>query len=68
MQGNITEYTQINEDDVLDTIVEIAQETLVPSTPAPIRGYYYAGVLGPELRLAEDLVLHTRSASITKYI
>lgn len=61
MQGNLTDYTQLTDDDVLDTLVEVAKTALVPTKPPPLRGYFNVGVFGAEARLAEDLIYHTRS-------
>ena len=63
MQNNIKHVSEISEDEFLATIIEIAETALVPSTPAPIRGYFHAGVLGPELQLLESLAIQTRSTN-----
>lgn len=55
MQGQLNDAQQLKEDEVLTTILQI----LCPSVPAPTRGYYYAGVLQPELQLLEN-VIYTR--------
>ncbi|XP_036323807.1 phosphatidylinositide phosphatase SAC2 isoform X2 [Rhagoletis pomonella] len=52
MQGKLVEANQLKEDEVMKTILHI----LCPSTPAPTRGYYHAGVLGPELHFLENIV------------
>ncbi|XP_054747755.1 phosphatidylinositide phosphatase SAC2 isoform X3 [Anastrepha obliqua] len=52
MQGKLVEANQLREDEVMKTILHI----LCPSTPAPTRGYYHAGVLGPELHFLENIV------------
>lgn len=52
MQGELNDAQQIKEDEVLTTILHI----LCPSAPAPTRGYFYAGVLQPEIHLLEDIV------------
>ncbi|XP_073816731.1 phosphatidylinositide phosphatase spermathreecae isoform X1 [Musca autumnalis] len=52
MQGQLNDVQQLKEDEVLTTILQI----LLPSGPAPIRGYYYAGVLQPELQLLENVI------------
>lgn len=60
MQGKLKSSDELKEDEVFKRILQI----LVPSTPAPIHGYYSAGVLGPELKLLENIV-YTRSATRT---
>ena len=52
MHGQLQTAQDLKEDEVLTTMLQI----LCPSTPAPTRGYYYAGVLGPELHLLEKLI------------
>ncbi|XP_013108333.2 phosphatidylinositide phosphatase SAC2 isoform X2 [Stomoxys calcitrans] len=52
MQGQLNDAQQLREDEVLTTILHI----LCPSTPAPTRGYFYAGVLQPELQLLEHVI------------
>lgn len=60
MQGQLQRADELREDDVLETIVQI----LTPESRPPLRGYYSAGVLGPELKLLESIVLN-RCASRT---
>uniref|UniRef100_A0A1B0BH87 SAC domain-containing protein n=1 Tax=Glossina palpalis gambiensis TaxID=67801 RepID=A0A1B0BH87_9MUSC len=55
MQGQLNNANELKEDEVLSTILLI----LCPSVPAPTRGYFYAGVLGPEIKLLDNL-LYTR--------
>ncbi|XP_067619356.1 phosphatidylinositide phosphatase SAC2 isoform X3 [Eurosta solidaginis] len=62
MQGKLVEANQLKEDEVIATILHI----LCPSTPAPIRGYYHAGVLGPELHFLENIA-NARCAAPTKH-
>lgn len=55
MQGQLNNANELKEDEVLSTILLI----LCPSVPAPTRGYFYAGVLEPEIKLLDNL-LYTR--------
>ncbi|EDW15388.2 phosphatidylinositide phosphatase SAC2 isoform X1 [Drosophila mojavensis] len=55
MQGQLQRADELREDDVLETIVQI----LTPESRPPLRGYYSAGVLGPELKLLESIVLNS---------
>lgn len=55
MQGQLNDAQDLKEDEVLTTMLHI----LCPSTPAPTRGYFYAGVLQPEIQLLEN-ILYTR--------
>ncbi|EDW96284.2 phosphatidylinositide phosphatase SAC2 isoform X1 [Drosophila yakuba] len=52
MQGQLLRAEDLQEDEVLDTILQI----LTPETRPPLRGYYKPGVLGPELQLLESIV------------
>ncbi|KAH8360019.1 hypothetical protein KR093_010212 [Drosophila rubida] len=52
MQGDLKQASELHEDPILETILHI----LLPESRAPLRGYYYAGVLGPELKLIESFV------------
>ncbi|XP_043651296.1 phosphatidylinositide phosphatase SAC2 isoform X2 [Drosophila teissieri] len=52
MQGQLLRAEDLEEDEVLDTILQI----LTPETRPPLRGYYNPGVLGPELQLLESIV------------
>ncbi|XP_052851086.1 phosphatidylinositide phosphatase SAC2 isoform X3 [Drosophila gunungcola] len=52
MQGQLLRAEELQEDEVLDTILQI----LTPESRPPLRGYYYTGVLGPELQLLESIV------------
>ncbi|XP_065371546.1 phosphatidylinositide phosphatase SAC2 isoform X3 [Calliphora vicina] len=52
MQGQLNDAQQLKEDEVLRTMLLI----LCPSTPAPTRGYFYAGVLQPEIHLLENII------------
>uniref|UniRef100_B3NZZ3 GG24675 n=1 Tax=Drosophila erecta TaxID=7220 RepID=B3NZZ3_DROER len=52
MQGQLLRAEDLQEDEVLDTILQI----LTPETRPPLRGYYNPGVLGPELQLLESIV------------
>lgn len=52
MQGQLNDAQQLKEDEVLRTMLLI----LCPSTPAPTRGYFYAGVLQPEIQLLENII------------
>ncbi|XP_017007574.2 phosphatidylinositide phosphatase SAC2 isoform X5 [Drosophila takahashii] len=52
MQGQLLRAEELQEDEVLDTILQI----LTPETRPPLRGYYNPGVLGPELQLLESIV------------
>lgn len=61
MQGKLVEADQLKEDKIMKTILCI----LCPSAPAPIRGYYHAGVLGPELYFLENIV-NARCAAPSK--
>lgn len=54
MQGKLQQAAELKEDDVLETIIQI----LKPESQPPLRGYYSAGVLGPELKLLESIVLN----------
>lgn len=54
MQGQLQRADELREDDVLETIVQI----LTPESRPPLRGYYSAGVLGPELKLLESIVIN----------
>lgn len=58
MQGKLVDANELKEDEVMKTILHI----FCPSTPAPTRGYYNAGVLGPELHFLENIV-YTRCAA-----
>ncbi|XP_017057139.1 phosphatidylinositide phosphatase SAC2 isoform X3 [Drosophila ficusphila] len=53
MQGQLLRAEELQEDEVLDTILQI----LTPETRPPLRGYYNPGVLGPELQLLESIVM-----------
>ncbi|KMZ02159.1 phosphatidylinositide phosphatase SAC2 isoform X1 [Drosophila simulans] len=52
MQGQLLRAEELQEDEVLGTILQI----LTPETRPPLRGYYNPGVLGPELQLLESIV------------
>ncbi|KAH8357220.1 hypothetical protein KR084_010037 [Drosophila pseudotakahashii] len=52
MQGQLLRAEELQEDEVLDTILQI----LTPETRPPLRGYYNPGVLGHELQLLESIV------------
>jgi len=52
MQGQLLRAEELQEDEVLETIIQI----LTPETRPPLRGYYNPGVLGPELQLIESIV------------
>lgn len=52
MQGQLSDAQQLREDEVLTTMIHI----LCPSSPAPTRGYFYAGVLQPEIQLLENII------------
>ncbi|XP_016961022.1 phosphatidylinositide phosphatase SAC2 isoform X1 [Drosophila biarmipes] len=52
MQGQLLRAEELQEDEVLETIIQI----LTPETRPPLRGYYNPGVLGPELQLLETIV------------
>ncbi|XP_033164017.1 phosphatidylinositide phosphatase SAC2 isoform X1 [Drosophila mauritiana] len=52
MQGQLLRAEDLQEDEVLGTILQI----LTPETRPPLRGYYNPGVLGPELQLLESIV------------
>lgn len=62
MLGYLTHPSELKEDDVLTTMAAVAQTAIIPSFPAPTHQIYANGVFGSELRLAEDLFCHTRSA------
>ncbi|KAL7728141.1 hypothetical protein ACLKA6_002274 [Drosophila palustris] len=55
MQGELKQATELQEDEILETIVHI----LTPESQPPLRGYYNAGVLGPELKLIESIVMNS---------
>lgn len=65
MQGKLSDYRDLREDDIYETIICVAQTNLIPETPAPT-GYFNHGVLGPELHLAEGLFDLTRSERFKK--
>lgn len=52
MQGELKNQTELKDDPILETIVNI----LTAETQPPVRGYYNAGVLGPELKLLESIL------------
>nr|NP_001036740.2 spermathreecae, isoform F [Drosophila melanogaster]ABI31191.2 spermathreecae, isoform F [Drosophila melanogaster] len=52
MQGQLLRAEDLQEDEVLSTILQI----LTPETRPPLHGYYNPGVLGPELQLLESIV------------
>ncbi|XP_020813812.1 phosphatidylinositide phosphatase SAC2 isoform X1 [Drosophila serrata] len=52
MQGHLLTADELQEDEVLNTILQI----LTPETRPPMRGYYNPGVFGPELQLLESIV------------
>uniref|UniRef100_A0A1A9UEQ5 SAC domain-containing protein n=1 Tax=Glossina austeni TaxID=7395 RepID=A0A1A9UEQ5_GLOAU len=54
MQGQLNNANELKEDEVLSTILLI----LCPSVPAPTRGYFYAGVLGPEIKLLDNILYY----------
>lgn len=57
IHGNLYSYNDLQEDDVLKTLLSIAETTIeVPN------GYYEYGALSAELRLAEAIVSSTRFA------
>ncbi|XP_039150706.1 phosphatidylinositide phosphatase SAC2 isoform X4 [Drosophila simulans] len=62
MQGQLLRAEELQEDEVLGTILQI----LTPETRPPLRGYYNPGVLGPELQLLESIVT-TRCAAQRRY-
>lgn len=62
MQGQLLRAEDLQEDEVLSTILQI----LTPETRPPLRGYYNPGVLGPELQLLESIVT-TRCAAQRRY-
>ncbi|KAH8326677.1 hypothetical protein KR067_011777 [Drosophila pandora] len=53
MQGQLQRPDELQEDDVLATIIQI----LTPEYKPPLGGYYNPGVLGPELQLLESVVM-----------
>jgi len=65
MQGELKQATELQEDEVLETIMHI----LTPESQPPLRGYYNAGLLGPELKLIESIVMNrcgTRKMSLSE--
>nr|NP_001163676.1 spermathreecae, isoform E [Drosophila melanogaster]ACZ94972.1 spermathreecae, isoform E [Drosophila melanogaster] len=62
MQGQLLRAEDLQEDEVLSTILQI----LTPETRPPLHGYYNPGVLGPELQLLESIVT-TRCAAQRRY-
>lgn len=63
MHGKIENADDINDDDVWEALLCVAQQTVIePLAPdAPPKGYYNPGVLGAELKLLEPFVLNSRS-------
>ncbi|XP_017081971.2 phosphatidylinositide phosphatase SAC2 isoform X3 [Drosophila eugracilis] len=55
MQGQLLRPEELQEDQVLNTILQI----LTPETRPPLGGYYNPGVLGPELQLLESIVVNS---------
>lgn len=58
IHGNLYSYNELQDDDVLKTILSIVESTIdVPN------GYYEYGALSAELRLAEAFISSTRFAN-----
>lgn len=61
MHGKIQNAEDIEDEDVWEVLLNVAQQT-VPE--APPKGYYNPGVFGPELKLLEPFVLNSRSEGL----
>lgn len=58
LQGNLEDVSEITADDPLEQIVGIAQTALIPDGRPP--QYFNYGVLGSDLKFAEDTVVFAR--------
>lgn len=57
MQGKIQHYKELQDDDVINTILAITESSIEAPT-----GYFNYGVLNNELQFAESIIVSTRSA------